>query len=167
MLPSEPQEDRHPSTVIRPTLDDPAVTVIRQRSSVKRQYRKTAFYVSHPLVQTRLRITDRDRLIRQLKKRQLRLSEWILDALARDEAERPTESEARARMIFDESACRQAEEVLIREADLLMQLGERHKADPLRAREYRQRAGVLMNSAAFFTESLRKYRQIRARGSSD
>lgn len=121
----------------------------------------TRYHLSHPEVRTRLAVRDVHRLEALLRERGVTLAEWLRDAIARDESDRPSEAEQKVRMVVPEWVARVGEQAMATQAEILLRLAEQHRRDLPLAHAYRQAAKPWLDAEGFFHEVLRRYAGLR------
>lgn len=114
----------------------------------------------------RLSTADVKRLRRLQRRGQMSFVDWVRHAIALDEQERPSEAQHYPRRIVPEQVAVIAERELIIAANNLMAVAER-QTDWEARKNLRADAGVIMEVAAWHSESCRQWEDIRRREKSE
>lgn len=139
-------------------------TVTVPAASRPRSPRRTvsAYHRSHTMFRVWLTADEARRVLRLQKRHQLSRVDWVRQAIARDEATRPSEAGDYVRKIVPEALATLMEEVCTRQGEALMAMADRPQLDWAARKQYRQDAGAYLDAASWFTEVRQQYQRFRA-----
>lgn len=144
-------------------IDAPA-SPVSPRAPHRPQRRRpvSAYHRSHTMFRVWLTADEARRVTRLQKRHQLTRVDWVRQAIARDEAARPSEAGDYVRKIVPEELAVLMEEVCTRQGEALMAMADRPLLDWAARKQYRRDAGAYLDAAAWFTEIRQHYQRLRA-----